>query len=121
MQDGNCSDAGRPTDAAESAIARRSYFMPDFDTDPKMMREQQNRDTPEDLTRGEGRREAADSDADSRRQRREAIAGKGDGEEQMEAILRQNRQVGRSGEGSAAQAGHPKKGLVRRGRSLLGG
>ncbi len=95
--------------------------MPDFDTDPKMMREQQNADTPEDITRSEHRRELADSDRESGRQREDAIAGKGDGEEQMEAILRQNREGRDAGEGTSAKAGHPKKGLVRRGRSLLGG
>ena len=95
--------------------------MPDFDTDPKMMREQQNADTPEDITRGERRREATDSDAESARERQEAIAGKGDGEEQMEAILRQNRNESGPNTSSSVEAGHPKKGLVRRGRSLLGG
>ncbi|MCE7029868.1 hypothetical protein [Jiella avicenniae] len=95
--------------------------MPDFDTDSKMMREQQNRDTPEDVTRGDARPEAADSDDASSRERRAAISGGGDGEEQMEAILRQNRQETGASEGSTAKAGHPKKGLVRRGRSLLGG
>lgn len=95
--------------------------MPDFDTDPRMMREQQNMDTPEDITRGEERREAADSDAKSHHQRQDAIAGRGDGEEQMEAILRQNREAGASDAGASAKPGHPKKGLVRGGRSLLGG
>lgn len=91
------------------------------DTDSKMMREQQNADTPQDITRGDRRREAADSDARSARARQDAISGKGEGEEQMEAILRQNREESGPSTRSSANPGHPRKGLVRRGRSLLGG
>lgn len=98
--------------------------MADTDTDPRMMRAQQDGDTPETIPVEEGRRqdEASDSDAASGRERRAAIAGQGSDEEQMEAILRQNRQSPPSAaDTGTGSRGTFRKSLVRHGRSLLGG
>ncbi|ORE98763.1 hypothetical protein [Aurantimonas sp. 22II-16-19i] len=98
--------------------------MPDSDTDPRMMRAQQDADTPETVPVEEGRREdeASDSDVASGRERRAAIAGQAADEEQMEAILRQNRQARPSAvDAGTGTAGGSRKSLVRHGRSLLGG
>ncbi|MBO0662725.1 hypothetical protein LQ948_07980 [Jiella sp. MQZ9-1] len=99
--------------------------MPDFDPDPEMMRKQQNLDMPEPVAQAEEPREiATDSDARSCEDRRGALAGGIDGEGQMQAILRQNR-AGISDDttisSAPAVAGHKQMGLVRAGRSLLGG
>ncbi|MBP0615178.1 hypothetical protein [Jiella mangrovi] len=96
--------------------------MPDLDTDPKMMREQQDRDTKENAGEKDGARRQADSDAQSAAERQAALEGEGGSQEdQMDAILRQNGAKEGSSKPESAEPGHPKKGLVRRGRSLLGG
>ena len=97
--------------------------MPDLDTDPKMMRKQQDCDTPQAIDHQDGtaRSEKGDTDSESGRDRRAAIAGEGPREEQMEAILRQNggESAGKKHEVPASQDAHPRKGLARSGRSRL--
>ena len=100
--------------------------MADQNPDPKMMRAQQDRDTPEHIAPDETRASAghSDSDAASRRDRESAKAGLApNGQEQMASILEQNggdasdRSV-EPDHGSATDAAD--KGLARRDRSLLG-
>ncbi|MCQ0988128.1 hypothetical protein [Jiella marina] len=94
--------------------------MPEFDTDPKMMREQQDKDTPEEISRDETARrsDASDSDFESKKQREAALAGEGVDEEQMASILRQNQQPNDKPTPAEAESeeGH---GLARSGRSRL--
>ncbi|MBO0902370.1 hypothetical protein [Jiella sonneratiae] len=98
--------------------------MPDLDTDPTLVRDQQDRDTPQQIGSEGRRKEAGDSDAESGEARRAAIRGEGaGGREQMDAILKQNRDGGGSagakdGTGTSSRS---LRGLVRKGRSLLGG
>ncbi|MCB8840112.1 hypothetical protein [Aurantimonas sp. VKM B-3413] len=103
--------------------------MPDFDTDPKMMREQQDKDTPEHLARDEtlAHPGASDSDAASRDDRRKALrTGTGDSTAQMDAILDANHaEAGAGGtpsgedEEAAEKSASHRAGLARSGRSRL--
>ncbi|MEX6507080.1 hypothetical protein [Jiella sp. M17.18] len=101
--------------------------MADSDTDPKMMRAQQDRDTPEHIARDETapRREAGDTDAASAADRERALAGgTANSVDQMDAILGANRaghgaQATAADEAEAEGEASGKAGLVRSGRSRL--
>lgn len=105
------------------------------DTDPKTMRRQQDRDTPQDIQPDEtaARGEASDSDTESRRAREAAKRGEArQANEAMDEVFNENRRPENSGEVAestfledAATDGNTSlvrdASLVRKGRSLLGG
>lgn len=94
--------------------------MPELDTDPKMMRAQQNKDAREAVDQPGAKRDASDSDARSAEERKVAIAGKPAGQT-TGASLHQNHRVADEPDGEAAEAGDDRGGLARPGRSRLGG
>ena len=99
--------------------------MADLSTEPKMMRSQQDKDTPETLSEDElaPRAEAQDSDATSGRDRE--LSKKGEAtyaNEQMNAIFEQNGGGGTKvapDEAAEDAATDGRQGLVRSGRSRL--
>jgi general stress protein YciG len=99
--------------------------MSDNSPDPKLMRGQQDKDTPQHIALDETQRPSgrSDSDAESRRERESANAGQAPNDkEQMASILEQN--GGTQGDTAvkpdeAATAGETGGGLARKGRSLL--
>lgn len=100
--------------------------MPDLDTDPALMRQQQDRDTPQRIADGgSGTGERSHSDDRSRADREAAKAGAtGRSGEATPMTLHGNGQSpasGRYGIASVRNAALARSaGLVRRGRSLLG-
>ncbi|HEY9058039.1 MAG TPA: hypothetical protein VIN77_12885 [Aurantimonas sp.] len=96
--------------------------MPDLDTDPAMMREQQDRDTPQALDGG--LREHSDSDDASRADREAAKAGPDGTPASVSASGREDGQeAANGGAGLVAMRNAVltrSMGLVRKGRSLLG-
>ena len=109
--------------------------MPDLNTDPKMMRDQQDKDTPQHIDEDEthGGPERSDSDPRSGAERESARDGKlPASSNQQDAIFQQNRACAAheaTGDDDAGAdvddksrdgSGHDGSGLVRKGRSLLG-
>ena len=100
--------------------------MPDLNPDPKLMRDQQDKDTPERIAPDETHAAAgrSDSDAASQRDRESAKAGVApNGKEQMASIFEQN--GGKDGDAvvepdPAGGQDNAGGGLARNGRSLLG-
>ncbi|EAU42614.1 hypothetical protein FP2506_07231 [Fulvimarina pelagi HTCC2506] len=102
--------------------------MPDLSTEPKMMRSQQDKDTPENLSEDETRNTEArkDSDRESGKDREESKAGIARYEtEQQTAIFEGNKRgegdvLGDGEEATAEEnAGDPKTGMASKGRSRL--
>ena len=96
------------------------------DTDSRMMRRQQDRDTAERIAPDERaeHHEAADTDPQSEADRETANAGATRGEDdQMDAILRENAEGGEATAAEGRFGGSParsrKAGLAREGRSRL--
>lgn len=100
--------------------------MPDLDTDPSMMREQQDRDTPQSIGEDTSRAgESSDSDAGSREAREAAKAGSAsESGPRTQAAAGENGQAtsgGRYDIASMRKAALARSAsLVRKGRSLLG-
>ncbi len=100
--------------------------MPDLDTDPSMMREQQDRDTPQFIGEDKSRAgERSDSDAGSRTDREAAKAGSvSESGPRTQDVAGENGQVtsaGRYDIASMKKAALARgASLVRKGRSLLG-
>lgn len=105
--------------------------MPDLSTEPKMMRSQQDKDTPEHLSDDETRGARARSDADdaTTKDRKASKAGTAEYQsEQQSAIFEENRRGqddGASGDERRTAADHAddtedkQEGLASRGRSRL--
>ncbi|MEN3791542.1 hypothetical protein [Fulvimarina sp. MAC3] len=105
--------------------------MPDLSTEPKMMRSQQDKDTPEHLSEDETRSAIARSDADSesRKDREASKAGTATYQsEQQTAIFEENRHGNNDGPGDgeektaashADDADDREEGMASRGRSRL--
>ncbi|MBB3996465.1 hypothetical protein [Aureimonas pseudogalii] len=105
--------------------------MGDLDTDPKMMRTQQNEDAPETIETDETAKAALrpnDVDAVSQTERERAKAGNvADGRDQMDVVFEANRRAVSSDESDARTARTPedrreaeRQSLAQPGRSRLG-
>ena len=96
--------------------------MADLSTEPKMMRSQQDKDTPETISEDElaPRKEARDSDEASGRDRELSKTGEATyANEQMNSIFEQNGGGGTKVAPDEAAATDGRQGLVRSGRSRL--
>ncbi|RFC66173.1 hypothetical protein DYI37_01505 [Fulvimarina endophytica] len=101
--------------------------MPDLSTEPKMMRAQQDKDTPERIAEDETRPGAGRTDADAESARDREASKKGEARyetEQQQAIFEGNQKSGTAKtDGKPQTAKRPEEsgdhGLANEGRSLL--